>query len=189
MNFLEFQLQTVVKFLSAQKIKYVILGGIAVSIYGEPRLTADIDINIILDKAKISEFLIQAKKHNIYPSLPNIKKIAKEAGIIPMNLRKREMIGRFDIIIAENVLEYTAIKRGKLRKINSIKARIISSEDLVIHKIASSRPRDLEDLRGILIRQKGKLDIRYIQRWLKRIDKANKKAQLYRLFKGLLKEA
>jgi len=112
MNFLEFQLQTVVKFLSTQKIKYVILGGIAASIYGEPRLTADIDISIILDKDKISEFLIQAKRYNIHPSLPNIKKIVRKTGILPMHLRKRGTIGRLDIIIAENILEYTAIKRG-----------------------------------------------------------------------------
>ena len=189
MNFLEFQLQTVVKFLSAQKIKYVILGGIAASIYGEPRLTADIDISIILDKDKISEFLIQAKRYNIHPSLPNIKKIARKTGILPMHLRKRGTIGRLDIIIAENILEYTAIKRGRLRKINSIKARIISPEDLIIHKITSSRPRDLEDLRGILIRQKGKLDIRYIQEWLKKIDKVSKETALYKLFKRLLKES
>jgi len=106
-----------------------------------------------------------------------------------MHLRKRGTIGRLDIIIAENILEYTAIKRGRLRKINSIKARIISPEDLIIHKITSSRPRDLEDLRGILIRQKGKLDIRYIQEWLKKIDKVSKETALYKLFKRLLKES
>jgi len=38
MSLLERQLQILIKCLTAQKIKYVILGGVAVSIYGEPRL-------------------------------------------------------------------------------------------------------------------------------------------------------
>lgn len=187
MNPVECQLQALVKCLTAQRIKYIILGGIAVSIYGEPRLTADVDVNIIFDKRKINEFLKRAKKYGFYPSLPHIRKIVEKTGVIPMSFRKRKIYGKFDIIIAENILEYMAIKRGRLKKIASTKARFISPEDLIIHKIVSSRPRDNEDLKGILIRQEGKLDIKYIQYWLKKIDKVNKKARLSNLFKRLLK--
>ena len=189
MSSLEFQLKIVVRCLSAQKIKYIILGGIAVSIYGEPRFTADIDVNIIFDKRKVNEFLNSAKKYGIYPLFPNTEKIVRETGVIAMKFIKGRAIGKFDIIIAENILEYSAIKRGRIKKINSVKARFISPEDLIIHKIASSRPRDFEDLKGILIRQKGRLDIKYIQYWLKKIDKVNKKSKTYKIFKGLLKES
>lgn len=188
MNTLELQLKTLVRFLSAQKIKYVILGGIAVSIYGEPRLTADIDVNIIFDKDKLDEFLVEAKKFNFYPLFPNTRKITEKTGVIPMKFVKGKITGKADIIIAENVLEYTAIKRGRIKKIGSIRARLVSPEDLIIHKITSSRPRDLEDLKGILVRQKGKLDIRYIRFWLKKIDRTDKRLQLCRLFNNLLKE-
>lgn len=188
MSLLERQLQILIKCLTAQKIKYVILGGVAVSIYGEPRLTADIDVNIIFDKTKINEFLKKAKKYGFYPSLPNVRKIANETGIMPISLKKGNITAKIDIIIAENILEYTAIKRGRKKKIGSLRARFISAEDLVIHKIASSRPRDFEDLKGILIRQKGKIDIAYIQGWLKRIDKVNKKSKTYKSFKELLNE-
>lgn len=188
MSSLEVQLRGLIKCLSEQKIKYIILGGIAVSIYGEPRLTADIDVNIILDKKKIAEFLKEAKKYGFLPALPDAENIAKETGVIPINFIKGKTVGKFDIIIAENILEYTAIKRGRIKKIGSIKAKLISPEDLIIHKIASSRPRDIEDLNGILIRQKGRLDIRYIRDWLKKIDKANKISQLYKLFNSLLKK-
>lgn len=186
MNPLERQLQALVKCLTAQKIKYVILGGIAVSIYGEPRLTADIDVNIIFDKRKINEFLKRVKKYGFYPSLPNTRKIVNETGVIPMGFKRGKITGKIDIIIAENLLEYTAIKRGKKKKIGSLKAKFIRAEDLVIHKIASSRARDFEDLKGILIRQRGKLDTCYIRHWLKRIDKANKKSKTHKLFIKLL---
>lgn len=106
-----------------------------------------------------------------------------------MNFIKGKITGDFDVIIAENVLEYTAIERGRIKKIGSIKVRLVSPEDLIIHKIASFRPRDIEDINGILIRQKGRLDINYIRRWLKKIDKVNKKSQTLKLFKSLLKKA
>ncbi len=44
--------------------------------------------------------------------------------------------------------------------------RIIGCEDLIIHKCVAGRPRDLEDVRGILQRQQGRVDIPYIRRWL-----------------------
>lgn len=188
MNPLELQLGVLVKCLSAQKIKYIILGGIAVSIYGEPRLTADIDVNIVFDKRKIDKFLNKARLFGFYPLLPNTREIAKETGVIPLGFKRKKISGKFDIVIAENILEYTAIKRGKIKKIDSIRARLISPEDLIIHKIASSRPRDFEDLKGILIRQRGRLDINYIRYWLKKIDKANKKSHLCKVFKQLLRE-
>jgi len=186
-TFFHLQLKTLINFLTDQKIKYVILGGVAVSIYGEPRLTADIDVNIILGKNTIDEFLKKARKYNLYPASTNVKKIAKKTGVMPLLFTKRKISGKCDIIMAENQLEYTAIKRGKTRTIGNIKMRVVSPEDLIIHKITSSRPRDIEDLRGILIRQRGKLDIKYINAWLRKIDKVNKKSQLYKLFTRLRK--
>ncbi len=45
-------------------------------------------------------------------------------------------------------------------------ARLISAEDLIIHKMVASRPRDLEDVERILVRQCLKVDLAYIRQWL-----------------------
>jgi predicted nucleotidyltransferase len=188
MNNLDLQLGSLVKCLKGQKIDYVILGGFALSIYGEPRLTADIDVNIILDKSKIPEFLRNAQRYGFSAALANTEKIAQRYGVITLDFRKARAAGRIDIIVAENPLEYAAIKRGRIKKIGSVRARVVSPEDLVIHKIASSRPRDREDLKGIMLRQEGKLDLRYIRSWLERIDKASKQTHLCSSFKRLRRD-
>lgn len=185
MNSLDVRLKSIAQCLSAQKIKYAVLGGIMVSVYGEPRLTADIDVNIILDRRNIEQFLAVAKEYHFSPVFRNTKKIAKEAGIIPLIFKKGKIAGRFDIIIAENPLEYSGINRARSRKMGAVKVEVISPEDLVLHKITSLRPRDKEDLKGILLRQKGKLDLRYIRYWLVKIDKANSTKLLSR-FDNLL---
>jgi len=187
-NFLDLQMRVLIKFLSEQKIPYVIIGGVAVSIHGEPRLTADIDANIILERSQISLFIKHARKYAIYPVSTETKNIAMETGVVPMVYKKGKVTGRFDLIIVENILERLAIERAGLKTMAGVKVRLISPEDLVIHKIASSRPRDHEDLRGILLRQSKRLDFKYIRYWLRKIDQANKGAQLLRQFNRLHKE-
>jgi hypothetical protein len=103
-----------------------------------------------------------------------------------MKFSKNKVLGRCDFIIAQNALEYSGIKRARLKKIYSTKIKLISPEDLVIHKITSNRPRDIEDAEGILNRQRGKLDLHYIIFWLKKISEANKKPELLHLFKKLI---
>jgi len=187
MTLLDLELKSLAQCLSVQKIKYAVIGGIAVFVYGEPRFTADIDVNIILERRKIEDFLRRAKKYGFSPCSPGVKRIAKEAGVIPLFFKKNRLIGRADIILAENPLEYSGINRAKTRKIGAVKAKLVTPEDLILHKITSPRPRDKEDLKGILLRQKGRLDLKYIRSWLAKIDKANS-TKLLSCFNGLLKK-
>ncbi|MBU4377229.1 MAG: nucleotidyltransferase [Candidatus Omnitrophica bacterium] len=184
---LDLQLKSLAQCLSAQKIKYAVIGGIAVFVYGEPRFTADIDVNIILESRKIEDFLKQAKKYGFLPRSPRVRRIAQKDGVIPLFFKKSGLIGRIDIILAENPLEYSGINRAETRKVSAVKVKLVTPEDLILHKITSQRPRDKEDIRGILIRQKGRLDLRYIRSWLVKIDKANSTKLLSR-FNGLLKK-
>lgn len=186
MNPLKVQLKALAEFLSEQEIKYIVLGGIAVSVYGEPRLTADIDVNILLDKKRVGDFLAKAKAYGFYPNSHNLDNFIEKAGVIPMLFKKRDVVGKINFIIAENALECAAIERGKVKEIDSIKLRLISPEDLVIHKITSLRSRDLEDVNSIIIRQKSKLDIGYIRNWLNKIDKIGGKGQFLKLFQEFL---
>jgi hypothetical protein len=43
--------------------------------------------------------------------------------------------------------------------------RYASLEDLIIHKLVAGRPRDIEDVRSILVRN-ADYDREYVQRWL-----------------------
>ena len=186
MSLLKRQLTAMVKFLTALGIDYAIIGGLAVSLYGRPRFTADIDVNIILEKERIGIFLKEGKKRGFHPGHKNIKMLARKTGVIPMRYSNGNIEGLCDFIIAENVLEKLALKRAKVKRIDSLKAKFVSPEDLLIHKLTSPRAQDIEDVRGILLRQRGKLNISYIKFWLGRIDKANRRSNLLGLFRGIL---
>lgn len=184
MNPLEFQLKQLVKLMKDAKVDYAILGGVAVSIYGEPRLTFDIDVNILLNVSKIDSFVKRAKMYGFLPLIS--RKFIKATSVMPMEFSKNKIKGKIDFIIAQNALEYSGIKRAILKKINNFKIKLVTPEDLIIHKITSQRPRDIEDVQGILLRQNKKIDFHYINFWLKRICEVNKKPELLRIFKHLL---
>jgi len=186
---IEFQLNALKVFLSGQEVDYAILGGIAVFLFGEPRLTMDVDVNIMLSKRDIGKFLKNGRPYGFLPATPETPEIGKKTGIIPVKFARGRVRGRFDFILAENVLENNAIARAKAKKIGSVAVKVITPEDLVIHKITSERPRDLEDIPGVLMRQSGKLDLRYIRKWLKTIDTANTGAGLLKKFNRLLKKS
>ena len=50
--------------------------------------------------------------------------------------------------------------------------RLCSAEDLAVHKALAGRPRDLQDLEGIVLRQGTRLDVSYIRRWLADLARA-----------------
>jgi hypothetical protein len=53
-----------------------------------------------------------------------------------------------------------------------IPVRVCTAEDFIIHKTIANRGKDWGDVEGILIRQRGKLDIDYIRNWLSQIAEA-----------------
>jgi hypothetical protein len=61
-----------------------------------------------------------------------------------------------------------------------------SVEDLIIHKIFSGRPRDMEDVRIILLKNQD-IDTQYIENWLMEFDAAADEKIFLSAFRALLK--
>ena len=186
MNPLKIQLKALADLFKETKTKYVIIGGLAVSLYGEPRATFDIDVNVLLAEENLDNFLKISKRYGFYPIPTQIRSFIKKTAVIPMEFRRLGINSNCDIIIAKNPIELASIKRGRIKNIWSLKIRFVTPEDLIIHKLTSNRPKDLEDARSILMRQ-DKLDIKYIRNWLKLVEKANSNIRLVSLFNTLAK--
>jgi hypothetical protein len=53
-----------------------------------------------------------------------------------------------------------------------VPVQMCSSEDLIVYKLLSSRPRDQEDAVGIVRRQGDALDDAYVLSWLRQFEEA-----------------
>jgi hypothetical protein len=73
---------------------------------------------------------------------------------------------RIDLIFSTSLYEQEAIRRARTVRIADADVSYASIEDVIIHKMVAGRPRDLEDVRGILVRNT-LIDRPYILKWLK----------------------
>lgn len=160
--------------LEKLKIPYIITGGIAVSVWGRPRHTADVDIVVEIDRIEAMQNLISAIKKGLPKTYPDSE--------MAVNAFKRK--SEFNIIESEYGLkadffisdqtEYKkmAMKRGKLKKIGGKMIRFISAEDLILSKLLwfkeSRSTRQLEDVASVMDIQK-KLDMVYIKKWVEKL--------------------
>jgi hypothetical protein len=78
-------------------------------------------------------------------------------------LRNRAGVG-LDIALAGLPFEETAIERSSLFRFPpDVHLRTCSAEDLIVLKAFADRPKDWVDVEGIVIRQAGRLDWRYVR--------------------------
>lgn len=150
--------------LKRRNIPYMLIGGQAVLLYGEPRLTRDIDITlgVDIDKLEIITALAADLKLKILPD--DVKKFARETMVLPV--LEEETGIRIDFIFSFSPYEKQAIANSRKVRILDYDVNFAAPEDLIIHKIVAGRPRDLEDVRGVLLKMPD-VDLNYIRKWLK----------------------
>jgi predicted nucleotidyltransferase len=170
--------------LDNQSLPYMIIGGQAVLIYGEPRLTRDIDITLGVDINGLDRLLNAIQELPLKPLPADIDGFVRETMVLP-TLDENTGI-RVDFIFSYTPYETNAIKRANTVAILGQKLAFASPEDLVIHKIFAGRPRDLEDVRIILIKNPD-IDNSYIRKWLKEFDEPSDTKEFLNIFEEMLK--
>jgi len=177
-------LKQVSKELKTRSIPYMVIGGQAVLLYGEPRLTRDIDITLgigVDGLAKVSEILsavplrlLVADAREFVAKTMVLPTVQEESGI------------RVDFIFSFSPYERQAIERAVDVKLGRTSVKFASLEDVVIHKVIAGRPRDLEDVKSILIKNSG-YDSRYIEQWLKDFEDSLGESFLA-IYRGVIQE-
>ena len=162
----------------------MIIGGQAVLLYGEPRLTKDIDITLGIGPEGLEAFLPVVKEIGLQVLVEDTEKFVQNTFVLPT---KDEGSGfRVDFIFSISSYEKNAIERCTRVKIGVTETNFASVEDLIIHKVVAGRPRDIEDVKVILIKNKD-IDESYILKWLKEFDFELQNG-FTEVFKKLLKE-
>lgn len=171
--------------LSKHNLPYMVVGGQAVLVYGEPRLTRDIDITLGVDVDHLGEVLAVVQELNLKPLPQEIESFVRETMVLPA-LDEHTGI-RVDFIFSYTPYETGAIKRAKKVKIMGQEVNIASPEDLIIHKIFAGRPRDIEDVRTVLLKNPD-IDLPYIRKWLKQFDESSEEKGFLKTFEEIVKD-
>jgi len=121
------------KIFKATKLKYVIVGGIAVIHYGHVRATQDIDIIIEDDSSKISQFLGLLRAYNFDVMEDQFKMAYQERTNI--SIFDNDSFLRLDIKVADKQREFDVLKNAINEKILGQELSIASLEYVLIGKI------------------------------------------------------
>ena len=162
----------------------MVIGGQAVLLYGEPRLTKDIDITLGVGVRELNKLKETISSLGLKILVERDEEFVERNMVLP-TLDEKSGI-RVDFIFSFSPYERQAIERAKDIKLGRSLVRFASLEDVVIHKVIAGRARDLEDIKSILLKNQ-KYDSDYIEKWLKEFDKSLTE-QFLKIFREIKEE-
>ena len=149
--------------LDGAHIPYMVIGGQAVLLHGEPRLTRDIDVTLGVGSSELARVRAATQTIGLRPSVPEVEAFVRRTNVLPVTEVSTTI--RVGLIFSFTAYEAEAIHRAVDVQLNDTTVRFAAAEDLIVRKLVAGRPRDLEDIRGVLARETP-LDETYLHRWL-----------------------
>ena len=132
---------------NANHVKYVIIGGYAVFVHAQPRMTKDMDV------------LIESSPENASATYRGLAEFgAPLARFTVDDFADGRTVGRFgvppicfEILQRIDGVDFATVYANSVPMLidGEVPARYISAEDLITNKLAAGRPQDLADVAAI----------------------------------------
>jgi len=155
--------------LDTEGVPYMVIGGQAVLRYGEPRLTKDIDITLGVGIEGVPRVEKAISNLSIRLLVEDPEAFVRRTFVLPA---QDEASGiRIDFVFSFSEYEKQAIARATSVDMRGVPVRFATLEDVIVHKVVAGRPRDLEDVKSIVLKNPG-YDGPYIEQWLQEFDRS-----------------
>ncbi len=141
----------------------MVIGGQAVLLHGDARLTRDVDLTLGAGPDRIRELLQVCESLELDPLPEDPEGFARRVFVLPAADRPTGL--RVDFILSTTPFERQALKRAEPVELGEVQVPFASAEDLLLFKLFAGRPRDLEDAVGVVRRKGASLDWRYLELW------------------------
>lgn len=142
----------IIEALETAQIRYCVIGGIAVLMYGGRASTLDLDL-----------YLVAKSRLRLLNTLRALGASVQPRGEFQYQGKYKGF--RFDVLVADRWVGLPALRRAKKIVFGKTSLKIATPEDIIIMKTLADRPidrRDVQELREIL----KSIDERYIQKRL-----------------------
>lgn len=150
------------RWLEAESVPFVLIGGMAVSLAGRPRMTQDIDVLVRLDDVRWTSFVESGARFGFLPRMADCVEFAGSSRVL---LVRHEAAGiDVDIVLAGMPLEDDIIANGHPLRIGDAVVFLPRTEDLIIMKSVARRPKDIADIEA-LVEAAEHVDWDYVSHW------------------------
>jgi len=142
-------------FCAARKWRFCFIGGIVIPRWGEPRTTADADLTLLTGFGG-EEAFVDALLTSFRARTADARNLALERRVVLLEAANTVPL---DISLGALPFEERLVERSSDFEVApDIVLRTCSAEDLVVLKAFAGRDLDWADIRGIAVRQSGRLD-------------------------------
>lgn len=145
-----------VAWLSSRGLPCALIGGLAVSLRGQPRMTVDVDIVVLATIDQALELVADLSTTPFAPLFEGVEDVVRRAFILP--LRHRVTGVRLDIALGMSGFERQAVQRATPIVLGAVSIPVVKIEDLLVMKAIAGRPQDEQDIRGLVRAQRGSID-------------------------------
>jgi hypothetical protein len=159
----------VINVLERLGIPYMIVGGFAAILYGEPRLTIDVDIVVDMRSEHVGPFVAAFPISEYYVSEEGIRDSLQRR--YPFNVIQPKTGAKVDFVpLPRDPFTRAAFERRQRLEYDEAghSATFITIEDIILAKLLAYREtgsdKHLRDARGVLVMQEEHLDLEVLRR-------------------------
>ena len=165
--------------MAERDLSWYLFGAQAAIVWGSPRLSADVDVTATIAPAAVAAFIETMRRHDFHLLFDDSDFVARTR-VLPFVHRRTRM--PLDVVLAGPGLEEDFLQRAIPVDVRGTLIPVISPEDLVITKVLAGRPKDIEDIRGVIHERRASLDDTRIRTILRLLEQALSQSDLLPVF-------
>ena len=154
-----------VDLLEAEGVPFVVVGGIAASLQGEPRYTDDVDFMVTLPTSRVQSLVEKARAEgfDIEPELAETQ--WHFGGCVRLWIGEPGSQTAMDLMACKTDFMKEAAWRAVPVRCMGRLVPVASAEDMVLFKIVAWRIQDAADAQKLVARHRDRLDVAYLRKW------------------------
>lgn len=167
-------LKKVIQILDENGIEYMITSSVVSSLHGEPRSTHDVDLVVAIQKSVIKKLIETFPPPNFYLNEESILEAIDAKSMF--NLTDLNTGDKIDFwMLTDEPFDQSRFSRKYVEKFMSIEMYISTPEDTILAKLrwaklsGGSEKQFIDALRVYEVQYK-KLDLNYLEHWVKKLD-------------------
>jgi predicted nucleotidyltransferase len=169
---LEDALRRALRLLGRSGLRGAFGGGLAVIIWGQPRVTQDLDLVLEVGRDAVAD-LLQAAREEGYTFEADAAACAEElleGGFLRLVPPADAAPVSLDLLLADTPLQRQALDRARTFELAGLQVPVLSPEDLILLKLVAFRPKDTFDLETVIDAVRETLDVDYLRGWADRLE-------------------
>lgn len=165
-----------VKWLKEENVRGIIIGGVAASLLGRPRVTRDIDALVLLDSKWWEVFLNGGQRFGFIPRVGDPLEFAQKSRVLLVTHKPSGI----DIDISFGILpfEEEAVDRAVSTEVAGITIPLPTPEDLTIMKVIAHRPIDMADIQSVMDAHPD-IDMIRVRHWVREFSAILEMPEIY----------